>query len=173
MLDRRIRALRTGSPAQAQAGAALAVSHAPIRPLLFIARQSPLKPVPKCRNSNPRRARGSSRAPGPDDRLRVALDHGQVGADGDLRASPSVLPVPNRRHAKTEQRSEVRLGQAERLAHGSHVGFGRDVVDRLTQWNLAPQMRPEFLHRVEQALPERRFGPTPGLSRRTPARFPR
>jgi len=47
-------------------------------------------------------ASGSRGAQGADDGLRVPLDDGQVGTDGDLRAPPALLPVLQRPHVESE-----------------------------------------------------------------------
>jgi hypothetical protein len=41
----------------------------------------------------PRLAYNSRRAQGADDGLRVTLDYGQIGTDGDLRPAAALLPV--------------------------------------------------------------------------------
>ena len=63
------------------------------------------QPGPRCRSrceSSVDWASGSRRAQSADDGLRVPLDDGQVGTDGDLRAPPALLPVLQRAHVESE-----------------------------------------------------------------------
>lgn len=54
----------------------------------------------------------------------VALDDGQIGADGDLRPAPALFPVLKRPHIEAEQSGEVRLrwpfGCSSALIRSSH-----------------------------------------------------
>jgi hypothetical protein len=60
-------------------------------------------------HQNPSKVCGSDGAQSPDDGLRVALDDGQVGPDGDLRPPAALLPVLERPHIESKQGGEVRL----------------------------------------------------------------
>src|SRR5450759_5831485 len=58
-----------------------------------------------------------------DDSLRIPCDHSEQSQGWSVRCPPSLLPVPERRHAHANQERECRLGRAELGPDRLHIGW--------------------------------------------------
>ena len=59
---------------------------------------------------------------GLDDRLRIPRRHSEQSQGWSVRCPPSLLPIPERRHAHADHEGEFRLGRAELGPNRLHIG---------------------------------------------------